>query len=191
MEGGVREVGAKSLRKGKAFEREVAKLLGRKIAGDERVFRRMPLQGRRLEEFEGDVIVNADPEIPENGRKLAREFLRKYLVDAKDWKGWTLDGLLLSEKHVVWEWWHDLDSMARRVGKKPFLVFKLRGKMWVMMRKEEWPFPEREMEVRMFDRKVAIFPADELEQGSVSEGEMEAQEVRKIMKEKGEGCGIA
>lgn len=123
-------------RKGKRFELVVAKLLGSSLADTPVAFRRMPLQGRSLEKFEGDIIPNPDPSVPEAARVISSLFLKRFLVDAKDRKKWSLEALVLSDKCEVWGWWEELLVRAGMNGKQPFLVVKYCGKVWGILQEE-------------------------------------------------------
>lgn len=155
------------MRKGKKFERDVAKLLGRTICGDPRAFMRMPLQGRSLEKFEGDIIPNPLPTIPEATRRLSGSFMRKFMIDAKDRKGWEFDTLVLSEDCAVWKWWAKLEKSALDMAKEPLMILKYRHKVWALMRSAEssnWISPRRRLYVTDLKHSLILFPWDEMKE---------------------------
>jgi hypothetical protein len=153
------------LKKGQRFERVVAKLLGQTVCGDDRAFMRMPLMGRSLEQYEGDIIQNPDPFLSDTVKKTAAVFLKTFMLDAKDRKGWSLEAMILSDECPVWEWWSKLCANAGSMGKVPLLVLKYHGKIWAAMSPEhriKWVgFMNRSVEIASNDRLV-LFPWTEM-----------------------------
>lgn len=153
------------LRKGQQFERVVAKLLGQAICGDDRAFIRMPLAGRAMERYEGDIIQNPDPFLAEGVRKTAGLFLQKFMLDAKDRKGWSLEAMILNDTCPVWDWWDKLARDAHNISKVPLLVVKYAGKVWGCME-----FGQRLTWLKSVSRSVEVtgrsrlllFPWDEM-----------------------------
>ena len=173
-------MGVNGMRKGKVFERVVAKLLGQAICGTEKAFIRMPLHGRSLEKFEGDIIPNPEPTLPDGVRKTASTFLKRFMIDAKDRKGWTFEGMVESPKCPVWEWWSKLVLSAHAVGKVPLLIVKYRGKVWagttfgIMM--HYMKSVNRRMEVRG-ESQMVFFPWGEMQYFDRTKLEVNNEEV--------------
>jgi len=153
------------LRKGQQFERVVAKLLGQAVCGDDRAFIRMPLMGRSLEQYEGDIIQNPDPFLGEVVRRTAGLFLKRFMLDAKDRKGWSLEALVLNDTCPVWDWWDKLSTDAHNVSKVPFLVVKYKSKVWGVLsfsdRMTWMKSVGRSMEITGRAR-LLVFPWDEM-----------------------------
>jgi hypothetical protein len=121
----------------KVAERKMAKALGQWAFGRKDAFSRMPLQGRMLEEYLGDIIVNEKAE--DDVRKLAAAFLSRVLIDVKRRKsnqsatGWHFEQLLTSPKHQILAWWSKLADAARKVQKIPILIVTRGDRRWFVL----------------------------------------------------------
>lgn len=153
-----------SIRKGNQFERDAAKLLGKAICDDPRGFVRMGLQGRSIEKFRGDLIPNLNPSLPERVKALSAAFARLWMVDAKDRKKWTIDGLVLSPKSEPWAWWDKLVDASEEVGMSPLMILKYRGKVWGVVQgaADCWTKAPRGFYLKAHGYDVLIFPWDEM-----------------------------
>jgi len=119
----------------KNAERKVAKILGRWSCNDENALRRMPLQGRMMEEYLGDIIVNETAS--ESVRKSAAEFLNLFMIDVKrrvgqncGSTGWHIEQLLTCPKHQIIQWWLKLSTAATKYNKFPILIFTKGDRNW-------------------------------------------------------------
>jgi hypothetical protein len=121
----------------KVAERKVARLLGKWACGNEDALRRMPLQGRMMEEYLGDIIVNEAA--PEDVRKKGAAFLNKFMIDVKkritkqSATGWHFEQFLTSPKHQIFAWWRKLEGAARKYKKEPLLIITKGDRNWFML----------------------------------------------------------
>jgi len=121
----------------KVAERKVAKRLGLWACGDEMALRRMPLQGRMMEEYLGDIIVNE--QASEDVRKKAADFISRFMVDVKrrvskqSSTGWHFEQLLTSEKHQIFAWWKKLKEAAAKYKKRPLLIITKGDGNWFII----------------------------------------------------------
>lgn len=121
----------------KVAERKVARLLGKWACGSEDALRRMPLQGRMMEEYLGDIIVNEAA--PEDVRKKGAAFLNKFMIDVKkritkqSATGWHFEQFLTSPKHQIFAWWRKLEGAARKYKKEPLLIITKGDRNWFML----------------------------------------------------------
>lgn len=121
----------------KVAERKVARLLGKWACGHEDALRRMPLQGRMMEEYLGDIIVNemASADV----RKKGAAFLNKFMIDVKkritkqSATGWHFEQFLTSPKHQIFAWWRKLEGAARKYKKEPLLIITKGDRNWFML----------------------------------------------------------
>jgi len=133
----------------KVAERKVARLLGKWACGNEDALRRMPLQGRMMEEYLGDIIVNEAA--PEDVRKKGAAFLSKFMIDVKkritkqSATGWHFEQFLTSPKHQIFAWWRKLEGAAKKYQKMPLLIITKGDRNWFMLISEKlynsstWP----------------------------------------------------
>jgi len=122
----------------KTAERKMAKVLGQWACGNELALRRMPLQGRMMEEYLGDIIVNETADEPT--RKRAADFLSHFMIDVKrrvgksqSKTGWHLEQLLTSPKHQIVKWWNKLDVAAKKYKKSPILILTKGDGNWFIV----------------------------------------------------------
>lgn len=176
-----------SIRKGNKFELATAKMLGEAICGDSKAFMRMPLHGRSLERFSGDIIPNLDPRLPEKTRSLAAGFAKLCLVDAKDRKKWTLDGLVVSKDSEPWKWWDKLTKSAEDIKKEPLMVVKYNHRVWAMLRSgsnlRALVNPADQFEITAHGYRVCLFPWDGM--GTLDRQKLEVMVNGEGSKEKG------
>lgn len=176
-----------SIRKGNKFERETAKLLGVAVCGDRRAFLRMPLHGRSLERFSGDIIPNPDPKLPDEVRTLSAAFAASWLTDAKDRLKWTLDGMVLSKDAAPWKWWDKLVKASADVSKEPLMILKYNHKVWVMLDSASnfraLVSPASEFKITAHGYQVVLFPWEEM--ATLDRARLEVRLNVKGSKEKG------
>lgn len=96
--------GAKSGRKGKAFERLVGKVLGE--WWQNKSFRRTPISGGWDKDALGDLVVPA--EFP-------------FLVECKKHRNWSLEAVVCN-RGLFRQWWGKISREAESVGKSPLLI---------------------------------------------------------------------
>jgi len=125
----------------KVAERKVARLLGKWACGNEDALRRMPLQGRMMEEYLGDIIVNETA--PEDVRKKGAAFLNKFMIDVKkritkqSATGWHFEQFLTSPKHQIFAWWRKLEGAAEKYQKMPLLIITKGDRNWFILVNEK------------------------------------------------------
>lgn len=96
----------------KKWERQVAVLFSRWLAQgvggveSERIISRQALLGRMIEQIYGDLAIH--PKCSERFLPMARWFMEKFQVDAKNRKAFRLPGLLTGSEHPFWGWWAKL-----------------------------------------------------------------------------------
>jgi hypothetical protein len=126
----------------KRAERKIACLLGKWACGNEDALRRMPLQGRMMEEYLGDIIVNEAA--PEDVRKKGAAFLGKFMIDVKkritkqSSTGWHFEQFLTSPRHQIFAWWRKLEEAARKYQKEPLLIITKGDRNWFILVDQEF-----------------------------------------------------
>lgn len=131
---------ARSASAWKGFERNVAKAISVWWCGDENAFVRTACSGAwPRARSDGDVVGSTED--------LRREF--PFVVDAKQRKysggktEWRWEQLLTSPKHVILDWWRELDNIDLvKQGKKKFLVISRTGvgNAFLMIGDDEFDF---------------------------------------------------
>jgi hypothetical protein len=120
----------------KKAERKVAKRLSAWACKDENALRRMPLQGRMMEEYLGDIIVNETAS--EDVRKDAAEFMKLVMIDVKrrvgaTKTGWHFEQLLTAPKHQIIKWWNKLESAAKKYNKAALMILTKGDGRWFII----------------------------------------------------------
>jgi hypothetical protein len=70
------------------------------------------MMGRMIERKYGDLAIH--PKCSDRFLPMARWFMERFQVDAKNRKAFRLPGLLTSPSHVFWEWWAKLSGEVPR-----------------------------------------------------------------------------
>jgi hypothetical protein len=102
----------------KKWERQVAVLFSRFLAQGgtgveaERILSRQALMGRMIERTYGDLTVH--PKCSDRFRPMAKWFMERFQVDAKNRKAFRLPGLLTGAEHPFWGWWEKLSEETPR-----------------------------------------------------------------------------
>jgi hypothetical protein len=102
----------------KKFERLVAERFskwmaqGAKGVDAERILSRQALMGRMIERTYGDLTVH--PKCSSRFLPMAKWFMEKFQVDAKNRKAFRLPGLLTGAEHPFWGWWEKLTEETPR-----------------------------------------------------------------------------
>lgn len=78
----------------------------------ERILARQSMMGRMIERKYGDLAIH--PKCSDRFLPMARWFMERFQVDAKNRKKFRLPGLLTSPAHVFWEWWAKLSGEVPR-----------------------------------------------------------------------------
>lgn len=105
----------------KKFERLVAERFskwmaqGAKGVDAERILSRQALMGRMIERTYGDLTVH--PKCSSRFLPMAKWFMEKFQVDAKNRKAFRLPGLLTGAEHPFWGWWEKLTEETPRYGR--------------------------------------------------------------------------
>jgi hypothetical protein len=102
----------------KKWERLVAerfsKWLAQGVEGveSERILSRQALMGRMVERTYGDITVH--PKCAPRFLPMAKWFMERFQVDAKNRKAFRLPGLLTGVQHPFWGWWEKLTDETPR-----------------------------------------------------------------------------
>lgn len=78
----------------------------------ERILARQSMMGRMIERKYGDLAIH--PKCSDRFLPMARWFMERFQVDAKNRKAFRLPGLLTSPAHVFWGWWAKLSEEVPR-----------------------------------------------------------------------------
>lgn len=126
----------------KRKEAAAATILAQWFCGHPKAIQRMPLQGRRLEERHGDLVVCQNPSkagLSKDQLSAAHRFCEQYLVDVKYRRGWDLMEFLTKVKGKKGEttsiisWWAKLATNANDCGKEPLLIWCDPGRPFIIM----------------------------------------------------------